>query len=119
MAKLKNVIEKLKRRVFLKSDGGVPEDVKEGHFAVHAVKDEKYQRFIVEVAHLSKSEFLKVLESAEEEFGFEQAGVLVVPCHPNELVKILGLGALKGLVVEGFEEEKGDDALEIHKRKND
>nr|GLL33934.1 auxin-responsive protein SAUR50-like [Ipomoea trifida] len=56
----------------------VDNDVKEGHFAVMAVDDEKLMRFIV-----------PLLEKAEEEYGFEHEGALMLPCRPSELERIL------------------------------
>ncbi|KAG5568228.1 hypothetical protein H5410_064757, partial [Solanum commersonii] len=47
----------------------LPKDVKEGHFVVHAVK----------------SRFVRLLEQAEEEFGFKQEGVLAIPCRHSDL----------------------------------
>ncbi|GMN39213.1 hypothetical protein TIFTF001_008444 [Ficus carica] len=67
----------------------VPDDVKEGHFAVFAVKDGERERFVVKLECLNSPAFLRLLEHAEEEFGFEQTGVLGVPCRPEELHKIL------------------------------
>ncbi|KAL3569511.1 hypothetical protein D5086_029401 [Populus alba] len=34
-------------------------------------------------------DFLSLLEQAKEEYGFQQEGVLAVPCRPEELQKIL------------------------------
>lgn len=79
----------------LKIDGGVratellPDDVKEGQFAVFAVNSETPQRFVVGLRFLSNPSFLKLLKQAEEEYGFKQEGVLAVPCQPDELQKIL------------------------------
>ncbi|XP_034221170.1 auxin-responsive protein SAUR50 [Prunus dulcis] len=67
----------------------VPEDVKEGHFAVFAVKGKEAERFVVKLESLKNPEFLRLLEEAEEEYGFEQKGALAVPCRPEELHKIL------------------------------
>ncbi|KAG8648562.1 auxin-responsive protein SAUR32 [Manihot esculenta] len=68
----------------------VPEDVKQGHFAVLAVKGGEPKRFVVELEHLTNPAFMKLLEDAEEEYGFQQKGVLAVPCQPEELQIILG-----------------------------
>ncbi|KAL3536243.1 hypothetical protein ACH5RR_004704 [Cinchona calisaya] len=73
----------------LKERALVPEDVKEGHFAVFTVKTEKPQRFVVELQILTNPAFLRLLKQAEEEYGFNQKGVLAVPCRPEELQKIL------------------------------
>nr|AMQ09540.1 small auxin up regulated protein [Boehmeria nivea] len=67
----------------------VPDDVKEGHFAVLAMNGSEKKRFVVKIDCLSNSSFLRLLEQAEQEYGFEQSGTLVVPCRPQELEKIL------------------------------
>ncbi|XVF55502.1 hypothetical protein PTKIN_Ptkin06aG0041100 [Pterospermum kingtungense] len=67
----------------------VPRDVKEGHFAVIAVKGGKPKRFILELSYLRNPAFLRLLEEAKEEYGFQQTGALTVPCQPEELQKIL------------------------------
>ncbi|XWS59641.1 hypothetical protein CRYUN_Cryun08bG0139400 [Craigia yunnanensis] len=67
----------------------IPKDVKEGHFAVIAVKGEKSKRFILELSYLRNPAFLRLLEQAKEENGFQQTGALIVPCQPEELQKIL------------------------------
>ncbi|KAG1359667.1 auxin-responsive protein SAUR32-like [Cocos nucifera] len=69
--------------------GVVPEDVKEGHFAVVAVFDEKPKRFVVSLGCLSHPMFLRLLELAEEEFGFRQEGPLAIPCRPSDLENII------------------------------
>ncbi|WMV52380.1 hypothetical protein MTR67_045765 [Solanum verrucosum] len=65
----------------------LPKDVKDGHFVVHAIDDGKQRRFIVELSYLADPGFVRLLEQAEEEFGFEQEGVLV--CRHSDLEKIL------------------------------
>nr|AMQ09572.1 small auxin up regulated protein [Boehmeria nivea] len=67
----------------------VPDDVKEGYFAVVAAKGYEKKRFIVKLEWLNNPEFLRLLKLAEEEYGFEQIGALVVPCRPEELERIL------------------------------
>ncbi|KAJ4832433.1 hypothetical protein Tsubulata_042893 [Turnera subulata] len=67
----------------------VPGDVKKGHFAVTAVLGGEPKRFTVELKYLSDPAFLRLLEEAQEEYGFQQQGVLEVPCQPEELEKIL------------------------------
>lgn len=68
----------------------LPEDVKEGHFVVHTVNENgEVKRFVIEMSYLAHPEFIRLLEHAAEEFGFEQEGVLAVPCRPNELTRIL------------------------------
>ncbi|WOL13274.1 auxin-induced protein 6B-like [Canna indica] len=67
----------------------VPKDVKEGQFAVVAVWGEKATRFVVSLSCLSNPLFLRLLEMAEEEFGFENRGAIALPCQPNELERII------------------------------
>ncbi|KAK8479667.1 hypothetical protein V6N13_064216 [Hibiscus sabdariffa] len=67
----------------------IPKDVKEGHFAVIAVNGEKSKRFILELSYLRNPAFLRLLEQAKEEYGFQQMGALILPCQPEELQKIL------------------------------
>ena len=72
-----------------RADEFVPEDVKEGHFAVLAVNDEVPKRFVVSLSCLSHPVFLRLLELAEEEFGFDQEGALAIPCRASELQGVL------------------------------
>ncbi|XP_059428590.1 auxin-responsive protein SAUR71-like [Corylus avellana] len=67
----------------------VPDDVSEGHFVVFAVKGEETKRFVVELDYLTNPAFLRLLETAKEEYGFRQKGALEIPCPPEELQKIL------------------------------
>ncbi|XP_031501666.1 auxin-responsive protein SAUR32 [Nymphaea colorata] len=65
------------------------EDVKEGHFAVLAMHEGYSKRFVVPLSYLSHPAFIRLLEEAEEEYGFYQQSILTVPCHPSELENIL------------------------------
>ncbi|KAK8469672.1 hypothetical protein PHAVU_005G131801 [Phaseolus vulgaris] len=67
----------------------VPEDVKEGHFAVIAEGGEEQKRFVLPLSCLSNPTFLKLLEQAEEEYGFDHEGAVTIPCRPSELERIL------------------------------
>ncbi|CAH9119458.1 unnamed protein product [Cuscuta europaea] len=105
--KLQIVIEKLQRSLLLRkrsppalprlrpldgseSSRGVPDDVKEGHFVVMAIgDDEKLKRFVVPLSCLTHPSFVRLLDQAAEEYGFEHEGAIVVPCKPSELEKII------------------------------
>ncbi|KAK2643429.1 hypothetical protein Ddye_025192 [Dipteronia dyeriana] len=70
----------------------VPEDVKEGHFAVIAVDGEvQPKRFVIPLSYLSHPRFLELLEQAAEEYGFDHIheGALTIPCRPIELERLL------------------------------
>lgn len=104
---LKSFIRKLKQNRLCKQvqhsricpDGeaeekqAVENEVKEGQFAIVAAKsaneEHKAERFVVELRILKHPGFLKLLELAEQEYGFQQKGVLAVPCQPDELRRIL------------------------------
>lgn len=68
----------------------LPVDVKEGQFAVHTVDDGVLRRSVVELIYLTHPGFVKLLEQAEEEFGFGQMGVLVIPCTYSHLQSVTG-----------------------------
>lgn len=105
VVKLKVVMEKLQKSLLLRkrswsgSYGEVPEDVKEGHFAVIAEDDgEGPKRFVLPLRCLSHPTFLRLLEQAAEEYGFYQEGAISIPCRPCELESILSDDGNCGLV---------------------
>lgn len=67
----------------------VPEDVKEGHFAVIAECGEEPRRFVVPLSCLAHPRFLMLLEQAADEYGFDREGALTIPCRPSEFERIL------------------------------
>ncbi|KAK9068632.1 hypothetical protein SSX86_012747 [Deinandra increscens subsp. villosa] len=92
--KLKLVMERLQKGLsFVKKrtdsihgeDQMVPKDVKEGHFAVIASDDYVEKRFVVPIRYLRNPSFLRLLERAAEEYGFDREGALMIPCRPSEL----------------------------------
>ena len=100
IVKLKIVVEKLQKRLLLgrKSESAfcdsdeleeVPADVKEGHFAVIAVDHDQPKRFVVPINFLTHPTFLRLLEQAAEEYGFNHDRALTIPCRPSELERIL------------------------------
>lgn len=106
IVKLKTAVGKLQRSLSLgrRSNSGqddfeyevgdgdstpVPEDIKEGHFAVVAVDAEEPKRFVAPLSCLTNPTFLRLLEAAAEEYGFDHEGALTVPCRPSELERIL------------------------------
>lgn len=67
----------------------VPQDVKEGHFAVIAADGGEMKRFVGALSYLVHPRFLELLDKAAEEYGFDHEGALTIPCPPSELQKIL------------------------------
>ncbi|CAN1252971.1 Auxin-responsive protein SAUR32 [Linum perenne] len=90
---LKIVAKKLQKSLnsLGKKEANVPGDVKEGHFAVLAVEGiEEPQRFVVPLSYLTHPTFMRLLEQAAEEYGFDgHEGALAVPCRPSEFQRIL------------------------------
>ncbi|WCJ34498.1 SAUR-like auxin-responsive protein family [Euphorbia peplus] len=78
LMKLKVLVKRLQR------------GVRKGHFVVIAGRDGEEKRFVLDLEYLNDPDFVKLLEKAEEEYGFKQQGVLAVPCRPQELQSILG-----------------------------
>lgn len=48
-----------------------------GHFPVLAISNGRVKKFLVALNFLACPPFVKLLEAAEQEFGFDQPGVLV------------------------------------------
>ncbi|XWS11639.1 hypothetical protein CRYUN_Cryun37aG0016100 [Craigia yunnanensis] len=61
--------------------------VPKGFLAVCVVKELK--RFIIPTEYLGHQAFGVLLRKAEEEFGFQQEGVLKIPCEVSTFEKIL------------------------------
>ncbi|KAA8544114.1 hypothetical protein F0562_022126 [Nyssa sinensis] len=105
IVKLKIVVEKLQKSLLLRKKSAsnadefeevndstnVPEDVKEGHFAVLAAEtdDDEPKRFVVPLSYLTHPTFLRLLQQAAEEYGFHHGDALTIPCRPSELERIL------------------------------
>ncbi|XP_034694125.1 auxin-responsive protein SAUR71-like [Vitis riparia] len=55
-----------------------------GYFSVLAMGNGEPKKFLVALNYLAYPPFVKLLEAAEQEFGFDQQGVLAVPCEANK-----------------------------------
>ncbi|KAK4349733.1 hypothetical protein RND71_029046 [Anisodus tanguticus] len=69
-------------------DGAVPK----GCLAVCVGKEDKEElmkRFVIPMDYLTHQSFQVLLREAEEEFGFQQQGVLKIPCEVSIFEKIL------------------------------
>lgn len=67
----------------------VGENLKEGYFSVLTIGNNELKKFQVALYYLRHPPFVKLLEAAAQEFGFDQPGVLVIPCEASELQRIL------------------------------
>ncbi|KAJ9702229.1 hypothetical protein PVL29_004120 [Vitis rotundifolia] len=61
--------------------------VPKGYLAVCV--GEELKRFVIPTKYLSHQAFIILLRDAEEEFGFQQAGVLRIPCEVSVFENIL------------------------------
>ncbi|KAI7751970.1 hypothetical protein M8C21_022066 [Ambrosia artemisiifolia] len=70
----------LKRSLSNGSNTPTSMDIPKGYFAIYVGQQEK-KRFVVSVSLLSKPTFQKLLQHAEEEFGYNHPmGGLTIPC---------------------------------------
>ncbi|XP_062109564.1 auxin-responsive protein SAUR65-like [Humulus lupulus] len=84
-------IKFLKRTLSFQDVSGAASNdvVPKGFLAVCVGKEMK--RFVIPTEYLSHQAFGILLREAEEEFGFQQEGVLKIPCHVSIFEKILKL----------------------------
>ncbi|KAF5443837.1 hypothetical protein F2P56_036363 [Juglans regia] len=63
-------------------------NVPKGCFAVYVGEDEK-KRFILPISYLNEPSFQKLLNKAEEEFGFNHSmGGLTIPCREEVFIDL-------------------------------
>ncbi|XWS43569.1 hypothetical protein CRYUN_Cryun16bG0115400 [Craigia yunnanensis] len=60
-----------------------------GHFSVVVLENGEPKKFFVALRYLKYPPFIKLLDAAEQEYGFNQKGALVIPCEESELENIL------------------------------
>ncbi|KAK2972019.1 hypothetical protein RJ640_005039 [Escallonia rubra] len=63
--------------------GGVPE----GHLPVYV--GEEMERFVVSAELLNHPVFVRLLNKSAQEYGYEQRGVLRIPCHVLVFERVL------------------------------
>ncbi|KAK9054778.1 hypothetical protein SSX86_025857 [Deinandra increscens subsp. villosa] len=73
------------------SPGGQDEVVKKGYLAVWVGRDDEdgMKKFVIPTDYLAHQAFSVLLRDAEEEFGFQQEGILKIPCDVPLFEKIL------------------------------
>ncbi|KAI7752214.1 hypothetical protein M8C21_032962 [Ambrosia artemisiifolia] len=57
------------------------EDVPKGHFVVYVGQNRS--RYIIPISFLSRPEFKRLLQQAEEEYGFDHDMGLTIPCEEH------------------------------------
>ncbi|KAH6777142.1 SAUR-like auxin-responsive protein family [Perilla frutescens var. hirtella] len=77
-----------------KRSGGVPE----GHLPVYV--GEEMERFVVSAELLNHPIFVMLLNKSAQEYGYEQKGVLRIPCHVflfERVLEALRIGGAEAL----------------------
>ncbi|XP_073276990.1 protein SMALL AUXIN UP-REGULATED RNA 12-like [Primulina huaijiensis] len=88
-AHVKQILSKLSKHKGHETEEWLPSDVPKGHFAVY-VGDNR-SRYVVPISFLSSHEFQTLLQSAEEEFGFDQHMGLTIPCPEEAFESIISI----------------------------
>ncbi|CAI9760323.1 unnamed protein product [Fraxinus pennsylvanica] len=83
--------------VSFRRSGGVPE----GHLPVYV--GEEMERFVVSAELLNHPIFIKLLNKSAQEYGYEQKGVLRIPCHVFLFQRVL-----ESLSINGGAEDSND-----------
>ncbi|XP_078437428.1 SAUR-like auxin-responsive protein family [Wolffia australiana] len=65
------------------------EKVPEGHLPVYVGEEREMQRFVVKADLLSRPIFVELLRRSAEEYGYEQRGVLRIPCSIAMFERVL------------------------------
>lgn len=71
--------------------GGEKKDIPKGCLTVLVGQGEEQQRFIVSIMDINHPLFVELLKEAEEEYGFEQKGPIMIPCHVEEFRSVQDL----------------------------
>ncbi|OAY59563.1 hypothetical protein MANES_01G041200v8 [Manihot esculenta] len=66
-------------------------DIPKGCLAILVGQGEEQQRFVIPVIYINHPLFIQLLKEAEEEYGFDQKGPIIIPCHVQEFINIQGM----------------------------
>nr|CAB3476216.1 unnamed protein product [Digitaria exilis] len=64
--------------------------VPRGYIPILIVQGEEREKILVSMEHLKQPCFLELLDLAVQEFGYEQQGVLQIPCTVQAFRSIIG-----------------------------
>ncbi|RAL53133.1 hypothetical protein DM860_006805 [Cuscuta australis] len=89
IVKLRQMLRRWRKKAAAsaRNRGRVPPDVPAGHVAVTVGSSCK--RFVVRATYLNHPIFAILLSQAEEEYGFDNAGPLAIPCDESLFEEIL------------------------------
>ncbi|ESW07861.1 hypothetical protein PHAVU_010G164600 [Phaseolus vulgaris] len=86
VVRLQQILKKWKKAATSSASSNA-DMVPKGFLAVCVGKE--LQKFIIPTHYLRHQAFEMLLQEAQEEFGFQQEGVLKIPCHVSVFQKIL------------------------------
>ncbi|WVZ25509.1 hypothetical protein V8G54_004053 [Vigna mungo] len=87
VVRLQQILKKWKKAATSSSASNSADMVPKGFLAVCVGTE--LQRFIIPTHYLRHQAFEILLQEAQDEFGFQQEGVLKIPCHVSVFQKIL------------------------------
>ncbi|BAT98151.1 hypothetical protein LR48_Vigan11g021700 [Vigna angularis] len=59
----------------------VIEDIPKGFLPIKVGQGEEQEKIVMPVMYLNHPLFSQLLKEAEEEYGFDQQGTIIIPCH--------------------------------------
>ncbi|KAK7349394.1 hypothetical protein VNO77_06727 [Canavalia gladiata] len=62
----------------------VIKDIRKGFLPIKVGHGEEQHKIMVPVMYLNHPLFSQLLKEAEEEYGFDQQGTIIIPCHVEE-----------------------------------
>ncbi|RDX57820.1 Auxin-responsive protein SAUR32, partial [Mucuna pruriens] len=62
----------------------VIKDIPKGFLPIKVGQGEEQQKIVLPVMYLNHPLFSQLLKEAEEEYGFDQKGTIIIPCHVKD-----------------------------------
>ncbi|XP_027337360.1 auxin-responsive protein SAUR32-like [Abrus precatorius] len=62
----------------------IVKDIPKGFLPIKVGQGEEQHKIMVPVMYLNHPLFSQLLKEAEEEYGFDQQGTIIIPCHVEE-----------------------------------
>ncbi|KAK7275416.1 hypothetical protein RIF29_16532 [Crotalaria pallida] len=62
----------------------IARDIPRGFLPIKVGQGEEQQKIVVPIMCLNHPLFSKLLKEAEEEYGFDQQGTIIIPCHVQQ-----------------------------------
>lgn len=66
-------------------------DIPKGCLAVMVGQGEEQQKFVIPVIYINHPLFMQLLKEAEEEYGFDHKGPIIIPCQVEEFRTVQGM----------------------------